>query len=65
MNSTHGGNKKLKELYNKEGKEYFEKYFTFTLLEYFSLNYDHDRIIEREQYWKHCFDTIKNGDNDN
>ena len=65
FDSKHGGNKKLKELYNKEGDEYFEKYFTFTLLEYFNLSYDKDKIIEREQYWKKCFDTINNGYNDN
>ena len=63
--SKHGGNKKLIALYNKEGKEYFETNFTFTILEYFGQSYDPIRVIEREQYWKHCLDTIKNGYNDN
>ena len=36
-----------------------------TLLEYFGLSYDPIKILEREQYWKRCFDTIKNGYNDN
>ena len=49
----------------EKGTEYFEKYFTYTLLEYFGLSYDPMKIIEREQYWKQCFDTIKNGYNDN
>ena len=65
LNSQHGNNKKLIQLYKEEGKDYFQKYFTFTLLEYFGMSYDKDKIIEREQYWKRCFDTIKNGYNDN
>ena len=65
LNSKHGGNKKLIALYKKEGAEYFEHYFTFTLLEYFSLSYDPIKVIEREQYWKRCLNTIDNGYNDN
>lgn len=65
LSSKHGGNVKLRKLYEEKGDEYFEKYFTFTLIEYFGLSYDPDRIKEREQYWKKCFDTIKNGYNDN
>lgn len=65
LDSKHGGNKKLIALYEQKGPEYFEKYFTYTLLEYFSLSYDPLKILEREQYWKHCLDTIKNGYNDN
>ncbi len=65
LDSKHGGNKKLIALFGKKGAEYFEKYFTYTLLEYFGLSYDPIKILEREQYWKRCFDTIKNGYNDN
>ncbi|KHD13991.1 GIY-YIG nuclease family protein [Clostridium butyricum] len=65
LDSKHGGNKKLIALYNKKGNEYFEEYFTYTLIEYFGLSYDPGKILEREQYWKRCFDTIKNGYNDN
>ena len=66
FDTKHGGNKKLIELKNREGEEYFKKNFTFTLLEYFSLSYDDDKIIEREQYWKDCLNTRgKNGYNDN
>ena len=65
LDSKHGGNKKLIELYEKKGAEYFEKYFTYTLLEYFNLSYDPIKILEREQYWKKCLGTIKNGYNDN
>lgn len=65
LDSKHGDNKKLIELYKKEGKEYFVENFTFTLLEYFSLSYDHDKVIAREQYWKKCFNTISKGYNGN
>lgn len=65
LDSKHGGNKKLIDLYKKEGDSYFEQNFTFTLLEYFSLSYDPLKIIEREQYWKKCLNTIKNGYNNN
>lgn len=65
LNSKHGGNKKLVELCSKKGLVYIEKNFTFTLLEYFGLNYDPLKVLERERYWKICFDTIKNGYNDN
>ena len=65
LDSKHGGNKKLIELYKQEGTEYFEKYFTYTLLEYFGLSYDSAKVIQREQYWKRCLDTIRNGYNDN
>lgn len=65
LDSKHGGNKKLVALYEQKGAEYFEKYFTYTLLEYFGLSYDPVKIIEREQYWKKSLDTIRNGYNDN
>ena len=65
LDSKHGGNKKLIALYNQKSFEYFEEFFTFTLIEYFSLSYDPEKILLREQYWKMCFNTIKNGYNDN
>ena len=65
LTSKHGENVKLKELYNQKGDSYFEKNFTFTLLEYFGLSYDTEKIIKREQYWKKCFNTIEHGYNDN
>ncbi len=60
-----GDNKKLVKLLQEKGAAYFEKYFTFTLLEFFGKNYDKDKIIAREQYWKECFNTIQNGYNAN
>lgn len=65
LKTSHGGNKKLIELLEQKGKEYFEENFTFTLIEYFRLSYDSTKIIDREQYWKRCFGAIKNGYNDN
>ena len=65
LNSKHGGNVKLCALYKEKGDTYFENNFTFTLLEYFGLSYDSIKIIEREQYWKKCLQTIKFGYNDN
>lgn len=43
----------------------FQKYFTYTLIEYFGLSYGPAKILEREQCWKKCLDTIKNRYNDN
>ena len=65
FSTKHGNNKKLKSLYAQEGEEYFKQYFTFTLLEYFGLSYDPEKVKEREQYWKKCFQTISKGYNDN
>lgn len=65
LDSKHGDNRKLIDLLNKEGAGYFEKYFTFTLLEYFGLSYDPVRIIDRENYWKECLDTRQHGYNGN
>lgn len=65
FNTKHGGNEKLIELYKKEGEEYFKKNFTYTILEYFGISCDVERVKIRERYWKKCLDTIKNGYNDN
>jgi len=65
LNSKHGGNSKLKALYKQKGDKHFEKYFTFTIIEYFGLSYDTEKIKKREQYWKKCLNTIEHGYNDN
>lgn len=65
LDSKHGDNVRLIDLYNKEGEEYFEKNITFTLLEYYGLSYDPKKIIRREEYWKICLDTISHGYNGN
>lgn len=65
LDTKTGGNVKLVELYNNKGPEYFNKHFTFTLLEYFGRNTSDDRILARENYWKEAFDTRRHGYNDN
>ena len=65
LDSKHGDNKKLIELYNSEGSEYFETNFEFTLLEFFNTSYERDKILERESYWKDCLDTRRHGYNGN
>lgn len=55
----------LKKVISNPGNVETTRSITYTLLEYFRLSYDPVKIIEREQYWKRCFDTIKNGYNDN
>lgn len=63
LKSKDGGNKKLIKLYKEQGNKYFEENFYFTLLEFFSLSCNKDKILEREGYWKKCLDTIKHGYN--
>lgn len=65
LDTKHGGNKKLRELYKREGEEYFRENFEFTLLEWFGMSYDPDKVLEREQWWKDCLDTREHGYNDN
>ena len=48
LSSKHGSNTKLLTLYNQKGDEYFEKYFNYSLIEYFELSYDLQKIKERE-----------------
>ncbi len=47
LDSKHGGNKKLIALYELKSSESFEEFFTYTLIEYFSLSYDPIKILER------------------
>ena len=65
LNSKHGGNEKLIELYNEKGETYFDNNFQFTLLEYFPINQITDVIIERENYWKKCLYSRAHGFNAN
>lgn len=65
LDSKHGGNKKLRDLYESEGEEYFREHFDFTLLEYFGMSYDPQKVLERESWWKDCLDTRAHGYNDN
>lgn len=61
----HGGDKELKALIDKDPN--YGKNFTFSIIESF-LNTDlvnPEKIRQREQYWKHVFDTVRHGYNDN
>ncbi len=61
-----GGNVELIKLYEKEGEQYFIDNFQYTVLEWFGLNYDNKKILERENYWKNAFSTREgNGYNKN
>lgn len=60
-----GGNVKLVELYEREGEDYFNEHFTFTLLEIFEKKSSAETVIARENYWKEAFDTRNHGYNDN
>ena len=65
LNTKHGDNKKLILLHKEKGEKYFEENFTFTLLEYYGMHYDENKILQRENYWKDCLNTRKNGYNGN
>lgn len=52
ISNGHGENDQLKELVNKSGYEYVQKYFTFTLLEIHSMLTTDADIVARENYWK-------------
>lgn len=65
INTKTGGNEGLIDLYKKLGEAYFEDCFEFTLIEYFGMNADADKIIHRETYWKNAFATKDHGYNRN
>jgi hypothetical protein len=60
----HGGNKMLRELIQKEGRDYM-KYFQFSILEIFSKVTSKDEIIKREVHWKKKLLSREFGYNDN
>ncbi len=60
-----GGNDGLIALYKEKGDSYFEENFKFTLIEFFGMNTDSNRIIDREKYWKDAFATRETGYNKN
>lgn len=60
-----GGNKGLKRLLEEKGEAYFKENFKFTVIEYFGMRFDDEKILQRERYWKTVFDTVRHGYNDN
>jgi hypothetical protein len=67
VETYHGGNKSLKELYEKEGPKYFEKNFTYSLLEVIpnSRKDMSNLVIERESWWKIVLQSREFGYNNN
>ena len=60
-----GGNKELKSLLEEKVETYFQENFKFTVIEYFGMRFDNEKILQREKYWKEVFDTVRHGYNDN
>ena len=65
LETCDGGNKMLAELYAKEGREYFEKNFRFTVLETFALGAAMEDVVAAESFWKENLMTRKFGYNAN
>ena len=65
LNTQTGNNKKLIELYNEKGVQYFKDNFKFTILEVFDKKTDSKIIINSESMWKNKLMTREFGYNDN
>lgn len=67
VDTYHGGNKALKELFEKEGASYFEDNFTYTLLEVLPSDNKEigNTVISRESWWKIALQTREFGYNCN
>lgn len=57
ITTFHNGNADLKVLYDKEGPDYFKKYFQYSIIENFNANVDYKYVINRETYWKNVLCT--------
>lgn len=65
ITTFHNGNVDLKDLYDKEGPDYFKKYFQYSIIENFNANVDYKYVINRETYWKNVLCTREHGYNKN
>ena len=65
LDSGHGGNKLLRELFEEKGIDYFRRNFTFTLVREFPLGTDFRRVIAFESKMKEYFNTRSEGYNAN
>lgn len=65
LDSGHGGNKLLRELFEKKGIDYFRRNFTFALIREFPLGTDFRRVIAFESKMKEYFNTRTEGYNAN
>lgn len=65
INNGHGGNVDLKELIKKEGLEYIQKYFQYSILENYNAKIDDNIILARETWWKSILCSREFGYNKN
>ena len=62
VSNLSGGNKTFEEL-KKSGSNYIIDNFTYSILEIFDMRTKREDIINREEYWKRVFQTVKYGMN--
>ncbi|MFC2423410.1 MAG: GIY-YIG nuclease family protein [Fusobacterium polymorphum] len=60
-----GENKEFENLVNKNGRNYIQDNFKYSILEIFDTKTRQEYILERENYWKNVFETKKFGMNKN
>ncbi|MDD7677794.1 MAG: GIY-YIG nuclease family protein [Anaerovibrio sp.] len=59
----HGGNKVLRDFIRREGIEYIEANFQYSILEHYNGSMDDEYILERESWWKNILCSRKFGYN--
>ena len=52
VTTMHGGNLALRELVDREGREYARANLRFALLEFWSMRTSDEHVLAREVYWK-------------
>jgi group I intron endonuclease len=62
--NVHGGNRELKQLLEKHGKDYFNN-FQLSILEVCDLNANKDYVLSRESHWKDVLRSREFGYNEN
>lgn len=65
VTTLHGGNINLRELVDREGREYARENLRFSLLEFWSMRMSDEHVLAREAYWKDVLLSRKFGYNGN
>lgn len=65
VNNGHGGNLCLQEIIKKEGFEYIQKYFQYSILENYNAKVDDKVVLTRESWWKETLGSRVFGYNKN